>query len=38
MMVIYGDLLRNKILKEVSEGSTVFSVIADEVTDVANDE
>ena len=38
MMVIYGDLLRNIILKEVSEGSTVFSVIADEVNDVANNE
>ena len=37
IIVICGDLLRNKILKEVREAQ-FFSVIADEATDVANDE
>ena len=37
MIVVCGDLLRNKILKEVREAQ-FFSVIADEATDVANDE
>ena len=37
MITICGNLLQNKILKEVREAQ-FFSVIADEATDVANDE
>lgn len=37
IIYICGDLLRNKILKKVREAH-FFSVIADEATDVANDE
>ena len=37
LISIYGDLMRNEILRRIQE-VCFFSVIADEVTDIANDE
>ena len=37
LIVICGDIIRNKILAKVRQAK-YFSIIADEATDVANDE